>query len=270
MGSEGTVTRLRQRLHACREEGRLALLLYLTVGFPSVAATVEMGQALMELGVDGIELGIPFSDPLADGPTIQAAASVALGNGVTTEVCLQVATALRQHDRRIPLLFMGYFNPMLQYGPMPFVRASVQAGVDGLIVPDLPLEEAEELDGPCREAGLGVVPLVAPTTPPARIRLQDRRATGFLYVVTRQGVTGAREPLPEDVPDLVRRVRRESGSPLALGFGIGHAAQVRALRGLADAAIVGSALIARIASSDGSVQEVRRFARDLLEGTYPG
>ncbi len=269
MADLGSANRISSTLEAARRDGRLALVMYLTVGFPSVAATCEVGAALVEAGVDAIELGVPFSDPLADGPTIQAAATRALAQGVTTEVCLQVGADLRKAGPSVPLLFMGYYNPIVQYGPEAFVVASRDAGVDGLIVPDLPLEEAEELDRPCRERGIGIVPLVAPTTPVERIARQQARGAAFIYVTTRLGVTGARDSLPSGVGDLVQRVRSTGPSPVAVGFGISRPEQIAALRGVADAAIVGSALIDLVANSEAPAEAAARFSRGLLRETRP-
>lgn len=259
MAHRGMAARIGRRFVAIRNEGRIGLFCYLTVGYPSVAATVEAALALGALGVDAIELGMPFSDPIADGPTIQAAAAAALAAGVTTETSLEVAAAVRRELPEVPLLFMGYYNPMLQYGPSRFVLAARDAGVDGFIVPDLSLEEAEEFDGPCRDAGLGIVPLVAPATAPERVRLLEGRGAAFLYVTTRMGVTGASGAMTADAPRLVRRVRAVARAPVGVGFGISKPQHVAALRGLADAAIVGSALV----SAMGSAAEPARAAAEL-------
>lgn len=260
----GTAARIAACLQRSRDAGKLALFAYITVGFPSLDATLEVATALVEAGVDAIELGIPFSDPLADGPTIQAATSAALSRGVTTESCLRLAERVRCLHGYVPLLFMGYFNPVLQYGPRRFVEAARQAGVDGLIVPDLPLEEAEELDGPCRDLGLGIVPLVAPVSSEERVKLLAARGATFLYVTSRLGVTGASGVLAEGVGGVVRRVRLATSLPLGVGFGISRPAHITALKGVADAAIVGSALLQVVADASDPGRAAAEFAARLL------
>jgi len=267
MGSE----RIGNMFRRCRGEGRLAIVAYLMSGFPSPAAFPALARAVAEAGADAIELGIPFSDPLADGPTIQAAGAAALKAGVTTAGCLEMAAQVRQATQGsrpdLVLLFMGYFNPILQYGPARFAADSRAAGVDGLIVPDLALEEAPELDVPCREHGLGIVPLVAPTSATERIRALAARGAALLYVTSRLGVTGARSDLPLQVPELVARVRSALSEPLplAVGFGISRPEHVAALHGLADAAVVGSALLDRVGRAEDPVGAAAEFIAGLRQ-----
>lgn len=263
---------LRNRITGClaglKRVGQMGLIAYVTVGYPAPEATLGIVQALAEAGVDAVELGIPFSDPLADGPTVQAASAAAIAHGTTVASCLGTAAAIRAALPDLPLLFMGYYNPMLQYGPARFARAAVEAGVDGLIVPDLPLEEAEELDGPCRATGLGIVPLVAPVTPLARIAAIAGRRPVFLYVTSRMGVTGARGALPTGLPELVQRARAATDVPIAVGFGISRPEHVATLRGVADAAVVGSALLDAIGSSTDPAAAAAEFARPLAAAAH--
>lgn len=254
--------RLEHAFRRARDQGRLALVTYLTAGYPSLEATLDLVPALVRAGADVIELGVPFSDPIADGPIIQRAAYEALQQGVTPQDCLRVAECLRKGGLEVPLLFMGYYNPILAWGPAAYARACREAGADGLIVPDLPLEEAEELDGACQGQSLALIYLVAPGTPATRLARIARKARGFLYLVSRAGITGPRDSLPAGLPEYVARVRRHCDLPLALGFGIGEPVQVRELHGLVDAAVVGSAIVERAVQG---AEAVERFARGLAE-----
>ena len=194
---------------AAKAEGRAAFLPYYPIGYPTVDESLAAIEAMAAEGVDGFEIGVPFSDPLADGPTIQAATQIALENGVTVRRCFEAVRTLRARGVRQPMLLMGYLNPILAYGIEAYVRDAREAGADGLIVPDLPPEEAGQLAAACDRAGLALVFLVAPTSTEARIRLAAERTTGFIYLVSVLGVTGARESLPPGLPDFVARVRAD-------------------------------------------------------------
>ncbi len=252
-----------------RAEGRAALVTYLTAGYPSPAATADLVPALERAGADLVELGVPFSDPIADGPIIQRAAGEALRQGMTPGLALEAAARLRERGVRLPILFMGYYNPILAWGPAAYARACREAGVDGLIVPDLPIEEAGELDEACRTAGLALVYLVAPSTPEERLARIAARAQGFLYLVSRPGITGARDALPENLPAYVARVRRVAPLPLALGFGISGPAQVRRAAALANGVVVGSALVERSVQGAEAVQEYVRGLRQATARNAP-
>lgn len=221
---------------------RKALITYVTVGYPSVEATLDIVPALAGWGCDMVELGIPFSDPLADGATIQQASHRALLNGVTPEVCLDVASKLRQKTD-VPLLFMTYYNPVFSFGLEAFCLGSAEAGIDGLIVPDLPPEEGYALEGLASQSGMDVVYLIAPNSSEERVDLVARRSRGFIYIVTVTGVTGARQQLPAGFEDFVARVRKRTTLPLCVGFGISNADQARWAASLADGVIVGSRII---------------------------
>jgi len=258
-----------ERITAAFQTGRTAFMPYLMLGYPTPAASMEVAGALAEAGADLLELGVPFSDPLADGPTIQAAAQQALHHGVTTAGCLRMVAGLRARGVRAACLLMGYLNPMLAYGLPRLVADAAAAGVDGFIVPDLPPEEAEELESACRRHQLALVYLLAPTSPPERIALVAGRSQGFIYLVSLTGVTGARDRLPAGLADFVGRVRAVARQPLAVGFGIASGEQARAVARLADGVIVGSALVERAGRSLAEVCQLAGELRAALDGKPP-
>jgi tryptophan synthase alpha chain len=228
---------------ATRAAGRAAFLPYYPIGYPRYEDSLAAIEGMAAAGADGFEIGVPFSDPLADGPTIQAATQVALEQGTTVRRCIEAVRELRSRGVTQPMLLMSYLNPILAYGPEHFVQDALAAGADGLIVPDLPPEEADVLAPHCAAAGLALVFFLAPTSSPERIRLVGAAATGFIYAVSVTGVTGARTDLPPDLVDFIGRVRAETDRPLVLGFGISRPAHVRQVSGLLDGFIVGSALV---------------------------
>lgn len=251
-----------QRLAAAK---RRALILYLTVGFPERESALEWVPQLVAAGADMIELGVPFSDPLAEGVTIQGATQRALKNGVTVRYCLQTARMLRERDVTVPLLLMGYLNPMLRYGVERFCADAQAAGVDGLIVPDLPPEESSELDRTCRVHELDLIQLVAPTSTAARIEHVVAHATGFIYCVSVKGVTGARAELSLELPDLLARVRERTHTPLAVGFGISRPDHAQQVAQIADGIIVGSALL-NVIDQGGDAVDFVRSLRAAIDG----
>ncbi len=242
--------RIARAFARAREERRLAIVVYLTVGYPERAATAPLLRAALDGGADLIELGVPFSDPLADGATVQRASEVALRNGVTLADCIGEAEIIVR-ERDVPVLLMGYANPFLRYrGGLPDLAAdAARAGVAGIIVPDLPAEESAEFDAALGPEGLARIDLYAPTTPDARLARLVPSARGFVYCVSLTGVTGARRALTSDVGDLVARVRRHTDLPIAVGFGISAPEHVAALRGVADAVVVGSAALDTITAA---------------------
>ena len=235
--------RLRNALDNVRDAQRTGVVPYVTIGLPTVDDTLAIVPAIEAAGADAIELGVPYSDPLADGPTIQAASCRALSGGVDTGVCLDVVRRLREAGVRIPLLFMGYYNPILSYGVEAYAKDCAEAGVDALLVPDLPPDEAGPLHDALRRHGLGLVSMLAPTSPEERIEMGVREADGFVYCVSVTGVTGARADLPDDLPAFIGRVRRHTDLPIAVGFGIAERRHVETVGAVADLAVVGSALI---------------------------
>jgi len=241
-------------------KGRPAFMPYAVLGYPTCAAGLEVIKTLAAEGADLLELGVPFSDPLADGPTIQAATQKSLENGTTVKDCLAMARELRESGVNTPALMMGYVNPIMAYGMEQFVADAADAGVDGFIVPDLPPEEAGEFEGLCNKHDLALVYLLAPTSGQKRVKLIAEKSQGFIYLVSLLGVTGARTELPPDLADFVKRVRAETGKPLAVGFGIGNGEQAQLVGSIADGVIVGSALVKRAGES---VDRVRELAVEL-------
>ncbi len=264
------IENITQTFARTRLEGRPAYMPYFTLGYPDRPASLDIIEALAHNGADLIELGVPFSDPLADGPTIQRSTQVALEQGMTVAGCLESVAVLRRRGVTQPLLLMGYVNPLLSYGYERFTAQAAQAGADGLIVPDLPPEEAEPLEQACRANGLALVFLLAPTSTPERIALAARRSSGFIYLVSVAGVTGARRELPPDLADFIRRVRSMTDLPLAVGFGISTPQQAQAVGALADGVIVGSALINAVdqaAERDARAAQAGAFMTSLAQLT---
>lgn len=250
-----------------RQAGRTAIMPYVTAGFPEREDTPTLVAALARGGAAMVEVGIPFSDPTADGTAVQRAGQRALANGVTLGDCLRLARA--SHERAgIPLLLMGYYNPFLQYGLERLSDDARAAGVAGLIVPDLPMEEADEVGPVLERAGLDLVFMVAPTSSDARLAAIGRRSSGFVYCVTVRGVTGARSTLAGDLPELFARVRRHTTLPIAAGFGIHTADQVREVGRYVDGVAVGSALVSLLEQTpaDGRAAAAEGFVRALGEG----
>jgi tryptophan synthase alpha chain len=240
-----------------------ALIPYITVGYPTVETTLKAVPLFASAGCDIIELGIPFSDPLADGATIQQASYEALRQGVTPKVCLEVAQKLRQQVG-IPLVFMTYYNPVLKFGLEQFCLKCAEAGVDGLIIPDLPPEEGKELGKSTKRHGLDLVYLLSPASTEERIKLVTSRASGFIYLVSLTGVTGARATLPEELESFVARVRKRTEKPLCVGFGISTPDQARRVARVADGVIVGSRII-QLLSEDKSLKNTSSFIKCLRE-----
>ncbi len=258
-------TRIRRLFERLRAEGRAALIGYLTAGDPSLERTPGLVEALERGGVDLIELGVPFSDPIADGPVIQRASERALRAGASFRRVLEVAAEIRRRSE-IPLLLFSYLNPVLRYGLEAAARDAARAGADGFLLTDLSVEEAERYLTALRAERLDTVFLAAPTSTPARLELVARHSSGFVYLVSRTGVTGERAALSEAVEPLIRALRRITDLPLAVGFGISRPEQAAALAPLADGIVVGSAfvrLIERLGGEASLESELEAFARSL-------
>lgn len=251
-----------------RKEGGKALIAYLTVGFPSVKGLPALVEALAQAGVDLLELGIPFSDPLADGPTIQAASRWALRQGVTPRLVLKWVKQLRRRRIGLPIVLMTYMNPVHRYGIERFCRDSASAGVDGIIVPDLPPEEAADFVKAARRFGIDTIFLAAPTSPVSRLQRIIRASRGFLYYVSLTGVTGARASLPKEIAAHVRSIKRMTDLPVCVGFGISRPAQVREVVQVADGVIVGSALLDRIGRSRAPAKAAVQFMKPLRKACH--
>ena len=268
--TESGLARIARAFDRARAEDRLAVAIYLTVGFPDRAATPGLLRAALDGGADLVELGVPFSDPLADGTTIQRANEVALAQGVRLEDCLAEGASLVR-ERGVAVLLMGYVNPFLRYGPERLAATASAAGIAGVIVPDLPAEESGELDRALVPAGLARIDLYAPTTPDDRLARLLPLARGFVYCVSLTGVTGARAALAPDVAAFVARVRARTALPVVVGFGIAAPEHVRALRGVADGVVVGSAAIDAVARAAPAAREraLRDLVRSLREAGEP-
>jgi tryptophan synthase alpha chain len=241
---------------------------YFPLGYPDLATSIDVIEALAKHGADLIEVGLSFSDPLADGPVIQQATQIALEKGITIRKSLDAVKELRQRGVEIPLVLMGYYNPMLAYGLEKFVCDAVEAGADGFIVPDMPLEESDEfitaLKGVTRrgsEAERPLIPMLAPTTPDERMERIARQAKGFIYLVSVTGVTGERKSILEGLGELISRVRAHTSAPVCVGFGIGTPEQARAVGKMADGVIVGSACVRTIGGSENPVETAIDFAQ---------
>ena len=245
------------------KSGHKALIPYITVGYPTTEITVEAAILLARGGCDIIELGIPFSDPLADGATIQKASHHALQKGVNLEKCLETAERISGRIKT-PLVFMGYYNPILQYGLKQFCQSAKDSGIDGLIVPDLPPEEGLELQEQTTAQGMALIYLLSPASSDRRINLVLSKGNGFIYLVSITGVTGAREKLPQELEAFVGRVRAKTELPLCVGFGISSTEQARRVAGIADGVIVGSRIIQSIEEDD-SLTSLRGFIAGLRE-----
>jgi tryptophan synthase alpha chain len=252
-----------------RREGQRGLIPFITAGDPDLESTGELLVELAHAGASLIELGVPFSDPMADGPVIQRASERALRHGFGLREVLDVVSQKRPLMKDVPVVLFSYFNPLLQYGLERLSREAATSGIDGVLVTDLVPEEASEFSSLLKAQGLDMIFLVAPTSTAARLKLVAEHASGFIYAVSRAGVTGARQDESSDALRLVERLRRVSDLPVAVGFGISNAEQVAATWRYADAAVVGSALVAEIesfAGETGLVRHVGEFTRRLLQG----
>jgi tryptophan synthase alpha chain len=234
---------------------------YFPLGYPDLETSIDVIEALAKNGADLMEIGLSFSDPLADGPVIQKATQIALEKGITVKKSLEAVAELRRRGVTIPLVLMSYYNPMLAYGLEKFVSDAQSAGADGFIIPDLPPEEAKEFES--LNSDLPLIRMLAPTTPPERMETVARGAKGFIYLVSVTGVTGARQSLAEGLGELIASVRQHSSVPVCVGFGIGTPEQAQSVGVLADGVIVGSACVRAIGESNTPVETAREFARSF-------
>lgn len=264
--------RIARRFRELSEAGELGLVAYVTAGDPSLAASEKIVLAAAQAGADVIELGVPFSDPVADGPTIQRASDRALRSGSTLAGVIELVRKIRAHSD-VPLILFTYFNPVLQMGLEKFAEAAASAGADGALVTDLTPEEAAEYRAIMQAHGLDTIFLAAPTSTDARLERIARASSGFLYLVSRAGVTGAREALPPDLPALVRRMRKFTLLPIAVGFGISLPTHVTVLGGIADAAVVGSAIMNEVEkanTAEDAAGAVGKLIRSLKSAARSG
>lgn len=256
--------------------GRAALMPYFTIGYPDYETSLEIIAACCEAGADLMELGVPFSDPLADGPTIQRSTQVALERGITVARCLQAVRDLRARGIDTPFILMGYTNPAMRYGLERYAADSAAAGADGFILPDLPPDEASEFSAHCQAHGLGLVFLLSPNSTPERTKLVVERSNPFVYLVSLTGVTGARASLPAGLAGFIGSVSalNPGGKPLAVGFGIATGKQARLVGEAADGVIVGSALVDAVAraieAGESGSEAAGRFVRELKQALDQG
>ncbi len=253
------------RFEELRARGQAALIPFITAGDPNLEATAKALRILDQNGADLIELGVPYSDPLADGPVIQAAATRALQNGTTLEKVLDVVRQVAP-ELRSPIILFTYYNPILNIGVETFLQKIYEAGVRGLVVPDLPLEESHVLLEPAQKAGIEVILLIAPTSPPERVAAIAAKSQGFIYVVSATGVTGVRTEVAKGVKIMIEQLRVITDKPIAVGFGISqpeHAKQV--IDWNADGAIVGSAMVRKLAEPDGGLHAIAELCKTLKQ-----
>ncbi len=261
------MNRIDRKFRELKAEGRKAFIAYVTAGDPDLAVTEDIVLALESSGVDIIELGIPFSDPLADGPTIQAASQRALKKKANLKKIFRMVSDIRKRTD-MPIVFMTYYNPVLKYGLAPFFRACVKRGVDGVIVPDLPYEEARELIALGRTYKVATIFLAAPTSTRDRIRKIVRASSGFIYYVSLTGVTGARAKLPPEILSNVKAIKALTDKPVAVGFGVSNAGQASSVARAADGVIVGSAIVKIIATRKRLIPKVSSFVKKIAKSVH--
>ena len=257
--------RIDEKLSALKSAGATALVPFITVGFPDVETSEELAKAVLDAGGDMLELGVPFSDPVADGPTIQMTSFRALEQGANVRTSINVVRNLRSAGVTSPLIFMGYLNPFLHYGIERFARDASEAGLDGIIIPDLPPEEAEPYLTALERHGIYLIPLLAPTSTAERIAQACKHAKGFIYCVSLTGVTGARQTTSGGISDLVNAIRGQTDLPVLVGFGVSKREHVETIGQFADGAVVGSALLNAVNDSPPgeSVEAARAFVKNL-------
>lgn len=265
------MNRIESAFSKAKSEGRSAFVSYVCAGDPDIDTSLEVCRTLIESGVDVLELGVPFSDPLADGLTNQLAAQRALESGTTQADVFSLVRKIREENDTVPIVFYTYYNLMFSNGLDAYIETAKEAGVDGLLVLDLPPEEAEDHMGACEKHGMQTVFLIAPTTPSKRVGYIAKYATGFIYYVSRTGVTGVREDLADDLKEMVAMIREATDKPLVVGFGVSKREQVKAICELADGVVVGSAIVNTIKDNLGNSELITKrmgeLVTDLVAGT---
>jgi tryptophan synthase alpha chain len=262
------MNRIDKRFRELRERGRKALVVFITAGYPDLAATRRMILEFDRIGVDCVELGIPFSDPMADGPVIQESSQAALKKGVTLEKVFALVKDVRRKSG-IPICFMSYYNPVYAFGEERFFKAAKSCGVDGVIIPDLAFEETAGFSRAGRRAGVKTIFFVSPTTTPARAKKICRMSSGFIYYISLAGVTGERAVLPKELAEGVKKVKRLTDTPVCVGFGVSSRAQVKAVSRFSDGVIVGSAVVRAVRENRGNKDlavRVSALVRNLRGG----
>ena len=266
--------RITARFEKVAAENRAALVTFVTAGDPNLDTASQILAGLPAAGADLIELGMPFSDPMADGPAIQLANLRALGNGMTLKKTLAMVTEFRQQDNETPIVLMGYYNPIHHFGVQLFIDAALEAGVDGLIIVDLPPEEDNELCHPCLTAGLNWIRLTTPTSDDFRLKTVLKNSSGFVYYVSIAGITGTASAEQQSVSESIERIKRHTSLPVAVGFGIKTADQVKQVAMLTEGVVVGSAIVNKIEkavdegkTADQTCADVHQFVAELAKGT---
>ncbi|NBZ89783.1 tryptophan synthase subunit alpha [Stagnihabitans tardus] len=263
------MTRIDAKFASLKASGKKAFVTYIMAGDPDEATTLAVMQGLPGAGVDIIELGLPFTDPMADGPTIQLAGQRALEGGMTLDKTLALVRAFRTADQTTPIVLMGYYNPIYSRGVDLFLTQAKEAGIDGLIVVDLPPEEDDELCIPAQKAGLNFIRLATPTTDDKRLPKVLQNTSGFVYYVSITGITGAAAARPEDVAPEVARIKRSTDLPIIVGFGINTPDSAQSIAAIADGCVVGSAIVKEIGAGK-PVAEVLAFVKSLADGAHRG
>ena len=265
------MNRIDKKFSELKTQSRKAFIAYLTAGFPDLETNLKLVAEMERRGVDIVELGVPFSDPIADGPTIQASSQAALERGTTFDDVLQLAARIRRSSQ-IPLVLMGYLNPFLSRPPEKLAADLARAGVDGVIVPDLPPEEADPIRRALKKRGIHTIFLLAPTSPPERIKLAAKKSGGFIYYVSMTGVTGGKAEISKELKEKVREIKRAANLPVCVGFGISNREQLLEVWQSADGAIVGSALVKPFLETRGKNRGLKQAlqALDKLLGVEPG
>ncbi|MEL6596922.1 MAG: tryptophan synthase subunit alpha [Pseudomonadota bacterium] len=261
------MTRIDAKFAELKAQGRKAFVAYVMAGDPNYETSLELVKGLPGAGVDIIELGLPFTDPMADGSTIQLAGQRALEGGMTLDKTLQIARELRKDDNTTPIVMMGYYNPIYSRGVETFLKQAKEAGIDGLIIVDLPPEEDVELCIPAQKAGLNFIRLATPTTDGKRLPTVLQNTSGFVYYVSITGITGAAEAQASDVAPEVARIKSQTDLPVIVGFGIKTPEAAESIAGVADGAVVGSAIVSELASGK-PVSEVLEFVKTLADGAH--
>lgn len=261
------MTRIDAKFESLRASGKKAFVSYIMAGDPDAEVSLQIMKGLPQAGVDIIELGLPFTDPMADGPTIQLAGQRALDKGMTLQKTLDMARAFREGDDETPIVLMGYYNPIYSRGVEAFLKEAKAAGIDGLIVVDLPPEEDAELCIPAQAAGLNFIRLATPTTDDARLPRVLQNTSGFVYYVSITGITGAATAEGADVGPEVARIKSQTDLPVIVGFGIKTPEKSREIAQMSDGAVVGSAIVEKIAAGE-SVEQVLAFVKSLADGAH--
>ncbi len=261
------MTRIDQKFADLKAQGRKAFVSYVMAGDPDMATSLAVVKGLPGAGVDIIELGLPFTDPMADGPTIQLAGQRALEHGMTVDATLELVRAFRAEDETTPIVLMGYYNPIYSRGVDRFLSEAKEAGIDGLIIVDLPPEEDDELCLPAQKAGLNFIRLATPTTDDKRLPRVLQNTSGFVYYVSITGITGAAEAQATDVGPEVARIKSQTDLPVIVGFGINTPERAKTIAQVADGAVVGSAIVSQI-SAGKPVGDVLDFVRSLADGAH--